>query len=640
MGIKKFFHSTLQHFSKHKVSIVAQNNIINGNICEILDKLKKFNMTVKTPKSRINLVYNYGEYVDLVISFACKEGNCMILSKGLSKFLQCSKIEINEWQQLTYTEVDYIKAFSRKSECPVFIVETNEQAHQRFNNMLALLNSWSSVNYPLVIGIDIFDYAIQDIPAIRMLSSVLDNEALRFVFYNQGIRNIDYLEIPSQHNATEYPTGFFEGASKYERYINTMIDLRNLLEKADAENAKIYKGILKNICEDVSNRTIGAVKKKDMNIFDNVMKKFLFKTDTLYRMGYSLEEGGKYVEFVEKENKFKTTEKYILVTRDTELMLDGELISKINKIHINKPRFPQISWIEGVPGCGKSTYIIRKHSPGKDLVLTQTRASIKDIRDSVSAKYASQNIPIQLRMDYRTVASYIINNPGKKYEKVYIDEGLMMHAGYIGFIAELSGAVEIIVVGDSNQIPYIERSPVVTKWNKISDFCEPEEYITVTKRCPVDVCFVLQSFYQGISTKNARVRSILPTFKNGETHQLKEDTLILTFTQKEKKVLRDCMKKYKSQRINTIHEAQGLTSKDVVLVRIDTKDNRIYNSVSHAIVAISRHTESFRYLTTGYNDAVQDIIDRVNGRTDEELLVWNNKNLEIESNTKNYKIDE
>ncbi|RZF42709.1 hypothetical protein LSTR_LSTR001504 [Laodelphax striatellus] len=98
-----------------------------------------------------------------------------------------------------------------------------------------------------------------------------------------------------------------------------MIELRNLLEKADAENSKIYKDILKSVCMDVSGKSIDEVKRRKVNIFDNEMKKFLIRTNTLYRMGYSLEEGGKYVEFIEGENTFKTTEKYILVTRDTEL---------------------------------------------------------------------------------------------------------------------------------------------------------------------------------------------------------------------------------------------------------------------------------------------------------------------------------
>lgn len=51
----------------------------------------------------------------------------------------------------------------------------------------------------------------------------------------------------------------------------------------------------------------------------------------------------------------------------------------------------------------------------------------------------------------------------------------MMHAGYIGFIAKLSSAREIIVVGDSKQIPYIELSPIKIKWGEMSDFCHPSD---------------------------------------------------------------------------------------------------------------------------------------------------------------------
>ncbi|GBP96899.1 hypothetical protein EVAR_84152_1 [Eumeta japonica] len=53
----------------------------------------------------------------------------------------------------------------------------------------------------------------------------------------------------------------------------------------------------------------------------------------------------------------------------------------------------------------------------------------------------------------------------------------------------------------------------------------------------------------------------------------------------------------KESRVLTIHEAQGLASKNVVIVRTASKKAEIYNSIQHAVVAITRHTENCIYLT-------------------------------------------
>lgn len=45
-----------------------------------------------------------------------------------------------------------------------------------------------------------------------------------------------------------------------------------------------------------------------------------------------------------------------------------------------------------------------------------------------------------------------------------------MRAGYIGFIEKITGAKEIIALGDSKQIPYIERSRIKANWYRIDDF--------------------------------------------------------------------------------------------------------------------------------------------------------------------------
>lgn len=639
MGFKKVILNTLAHFKKQNSQIpLAKPKTLD--LWEVLSGISLLNATSNTPKSRLNLVYNFGEQVDVMLAFARMDGGRVEVSKGLSAYQGKRFLSLEEWNQLDQIEQD-IKLASQKDASPVLLLNSNEKTEELFCQLLELVDQWAASNYPLIIGIDAFKNLNRkyfDISSLKLLSAVQESTCLKFVFYYRGYCNIEFLDIPLRTApSTEIPSGFFEGSSNQEKYLNSMIELRNLLESADSKNSEVYKEILVNAnlsSTQTSSIAISKLRKRKMNIYDNTLKQFLFKSNVKYRMGYCLESGGTYVEFLENERRFNTTERHVLVTRDTVLMLNGELANKISKIKINECKPPNIKLYEGVPGSGKSRFIVSEHTPGKDLVLTQTRASIKDIRDAIVEKYGQQYID-RLNTDYRTVASFIINHTwGKTYNRVFIDEALLMHAGYLGYVAKLSGATEIIAVGDSKQIPYIERSRLKAKWCRITDFCDSIEKISITQRCPIDVCYALSPHYTDIATTNIKPLSVLPIGRCGDFHQIEPDTLVLTFTQEEKLKVGEVLKCKNNLRIHTIHEAQGLSSKRVVLLRIDYRKNDIYNSMPHAIVALSRHTETFRYLTTGTEDAVETLLNRLKHINGRELIKWNaNRISKVENNT-------
>lgn len=629
MESKRKLFNMLKKNRDNKIEQSIKPNSITVN--SILEKIVSFYATTNTDKSKISLVYNFGERVDIMISFA-KIRNSIKISKGLSSLKNKKYLSLEEWNHLDMlSDSNNIRVSSTDGNIPIFII-LNDVDTKLFHDLLNRINDWSESNYPLVIGIDSFNNLSEtyfDIPATELLSTVIKARNLKFVFYYRGYCGINFLNIPelSDSPGVEHPVGYFEGKNKQEAYLNSMIELRTLLQNTDNENAKIYKNILLGITHkniSISGVELTSVMNSNVNIYDNLLKRFLFKTNAKYRMGYCLEQGGTYVEFQEDTLKFSTNERYVLVTRNTTLMLNSELIKTINKVSFRECKLPKIKWYDGVPGCGKSHFIVSHHEPGKDLVLTQTRAGIKEIRDAVIEMYGQEHSH-RLNLDYRTVGSYIINHTQHKtYDRVFIDEALLMHAGYIGFISKLSKASEIIVVGDSKQIPYIERSTYVTRWHKISEFCEPHTKLTVSRRCPIDICFALSKIYENITTINERVFSILPTYRNGEYHVIKPDTLILTFTQEEKHMVGDTIEWREDLALHTIHEAQGLTSKNVILIRINYKENDIYNSMPHAIVALSRHTETFRYLTTSLvEDTVDKLIKNLKLIDGGELEKWN-----------------
>lgn len=56
----------------------------------------------------------------------------------------------------------------------------------------------------------------------------------------------------------------------------------------------------------------------------------------------------------------------------------------------------------------------------------------------------------------------------------------------------------------------------------------------------------------------------------------------------------------------TIHEAQGLTCDSVIIINTKSRRLQVHDSVSHAVVAASRHTNSCVY----YSDDAEDAIGR------------------------------
>jgi hypothetical protein len=112
-----------------------------------------------------------------------------------------------------------------------------------------------------------------------------------------------------------------------------------------------------------------------------------------------------------------------------------------------KLKLPKVRKIDGVPGCGKTTTVLEKHERNKDLVLTATTAARKEYLSKVSHPN---------RDYYRTYDSVLING-APKVKRIWCDEGLMVHAGDIYIIATMCQAEEVIILGDTNQIPFISR---------------------------------------------------------------------------------------------------------------------------------------------------------------------------------------
>jgi hypothetical protein len=230
-----------------------------------------------------------------------------------------------------------------------------------------------------------------------------------------------------------------------------------------------------------------------------------------------------------------------------------------------------------------------------------------------------------------TVDSYFINST-KKYNIIYIDEGLMLQPGEIDLLIHMTGAMKVYIYGDRKQLNFIPR--VAGYESKIMDFIDftKYEFRNLSRRCPRDVASMFAKSYNcDFYTTNKVNRSMYVKSINGINSVPKEKAKYLVFTQNEKKELL----KYGFD-VNTIHEVQGMTFESVILVRLSAKQMTIYDSVQHILVALTRHTKNFLYCTTRLiKDAIVDKINAViiNTKIGDENMA--RKQIESEKKTRN-----
>lgn len=418
---------------------------------------------------------------------------------------------------------------------------------------------------------------------------------------------------------------YIEGDTARENYINAAIEYKHLLSVADSVNADDLKVVYDSFNTEmrVSAEVLASLEAKSLNLYDNVNKRWMVKEPTrTYMCGYA-EDG--YVSWNAKPKKFETSSKYVLVSRRTEVMLDAAILRNIEKIDLMSVRLPQITWVNGPPGCGKTTHIVNAYSH-KDVILTMTCEGRDEVRERLSARKDLGITGVEDRV--RTVASVLVNGGGESSEvdRVFVDEALMMHAGTILFLVELLRARELYMIGDVNQIPYVDRDHICSLY-----YYHPSKFSNITMvlncsyRCPLDVIYSLSYKYPGICgiskvTKSMEIKSYS---ENVTCIPKSENTLYLVHFQSDKdSLLREGYAKLKGSKVLTIHEAQGLTFQHTILIRTKSKPLLLYDKVEYSIVAISRHTKSFVYFTDA-SDATSSLINRSFDMSGKDLEEWN-----------------
>nr|WAA68761.1 viral replicase [Sugarcane mild mosaic virus] len=270
-----------------------------------------------------------------------------------------------------------------------------------------------------------------------------------------------------------------------------------------------------------------------------------------------------------------------------------------------------VTLFNAVPGGGKthSLKLLFDELEGEADVLTANRGSAEEIREAFRINSGwGENI--------KTIDSYIISYGSRTKtapRPLLLDEAFLIHPGQIECVVKLLRPTYINLYGDRRQIPFINRvMGFKAQFTNLSvEGMELREMCT-SYRCPADVCWLLNqmkfpdgpAYAQSVvsNQKTQIVHSIshantsLPTIQD-----LESCDAILTFCQSEKEEVRKHVLRtvpnvdWEKLSLRTVHESQGATYKNVLLVRTKWADDTVFSSLPHILVSLSRHNTSLKY---------------------------------------------
>ena len=321
----------------------------------------------------------------------------------------------------------------------------------------------------------------------------------------------------------------------------------------------------------------------------------------------------------------------LVIARCTEVALEQRILNTALTIQASKNPTsiwehwepPDIKWVNGVPGCGKSTWVVNNFIPDRDLVATTTTEAAEDLRSKIPFSCTRD-----AKIKVRTIASILVNSVTENPARLFVDEALMNHFGAIVMAAILSKAKTLILIGDINQLPFIDRLNLFQM-----HYIGPNLVTTISQelarsyRCPMDVTYALNEVYNGIYSARQITRSLRKSRYTGASIPIDSpNTLYLVHTQAEKADLtRKGYGKGENSRTLTINESQGLTYEFVVIIQTKAIKNALHDSISHAIVALTRHTKGCIYYTDAEEDAIGRFIRRANEGSVTDIVEHNIK---------------
>lgn len=314
--------------------------------------------------------------------------------------------------------------------------------------------------------------------------------------------------------------------------------------------------------------------------------------------------------------------KYVCFSKLTKIMNEQDLYNAACKLSVNKQSTDfRVTIVEGVPGAGKTQYILNNHNTKglTDVVVTATREAAADLRTRSKCDNHKK---------YRTIDSLMIHLEDYEHvevKRLWVDEGLMKHFGIVVMAAVGLNVQELVICGDSAQIPYFNNEGIITTKHAYKDRLKTAKviYLKESYRMPMDSCAYLSSIKNlegkllypfNIMTYNQTEGSIsLEITKAVTAFKLPPGAQILTFTQADKHSIQNT--NGRNHVVNTVGEFQGKQAESVVLLRVLDKEIATYNNLNQFVVALSRHTKRFKYVTPVRDDLAKLISKSLDRKT-------------------------
>lgn len=426
------------------------------------------------------------------------------------------------------------------------------------------------------------------------------------------------------------------GPSEHAR--NAFVEFLSITRAKRQVDTKICENILQTFRLELESSLMVKLKEAEAAIYDNDSSQIIKGKMSGHHMAAFSATGG-FVALDERETERTGKPKYatpsndsiVVTTKNTKIMLDDKILKMAEVIGGTTGvedaawknwEVPKIRWVNGVPGCGKTTWVVRHFDVAKDVIITTTTEAAKDLREKLAYRIGDL-----VKTKVRTMASVLVNGfkKNERYIRLIVDEALMNHFGAIIMASRLSGAGEIVLIGDVNQLPYIDRENLFElRYQRPNLVASISQELLCTHRNPMDVAYALREVYSGIYSSAAHVRSLEQRrFTDSQIPTTLLNTLFLVHTQEEKATLSNQgYGRGMGSRILTIHEAQGLTYESVIAIRTRSR-TQLHDSVSHAVVAISRHTGSFIYYADDHEDAISRFVRRAVEATPKAILDYN-----------------
>lgn len=285
---------------------------------------------------------------------------------------------------------------------------------------------------------------------------------------------------------------------------------------------------------------------------------------------------------------------------DLILARDTDLEASLNAI--------MITMVNGVAGCGKTYSILKSAVVGKDMVVTSTKAA----RDEYL------KIRPEAKQHYRTIDSVVLNGAVVDADStLYVDEATMSHFGTILLASLVLGVSLVKLYGDLRQIQWICR--VVDFPHRFSGMLY-DDYVeqNVTYRSPKIMYKVLCKVYpELVIASNVEGRILVRKIAISSMPTISELTygadvnspnLVMVFTQAEKQAMSSIIHVDDPIVLLTVHEAEGQTFRNVMLVRLSQHENEIYSSPQHLLVAMTRHKENLTYFSPLISDDISSAL--------------------------------